>query len=104
MKTKELKIASLIFYFLGISLSAVALFMLLGACSKIDLETIKTYLEWIGDGMNPVRESQFVEAMNLGETLSLIVPSIWLFFGSLACHVASKAFEVIYDNIERNSH
>lgn len=103
MKTKELKIASLIFYFLGVALALTALFMMLGACSKIDLETIATYLGLINDLSNPVKYYQFVEAMNLGETLSLLVPSIWLFVGSLASYAASKVFGVIYDNVERNS-
>lgn len=103
MKTKELKITSLIFYFLAVALALTALFMLLGACSRIDLATISKYLGYVLQDKYPMKQSVLLEALNLNETLGLLVPSIWLFVGAIASRVSSKVFEVIYDNVERNS-
>lgn len=103
MKTKELKIASLIFYLLSVALALTSLFMLLGACSRIDLATISKYLGYVAQDKYPMKQSALLEALNLNETLGLLIPSIWLAVGGIASRVASKIFEVIYDNVERNS-
>lgn len=105
MKTKELKIASLIFYFLAIALALTALFMIVNALGKIDIETINRYFEIAKNSEYDVKmtEKKLLLATKMDEALPSLITSIWIFVGGIASRVASKVFEVIYDNVKRNS-
>lgn len=105
MKTKELKIASLFFYFLAVALALTALFMAMNALGKIDIETIAKYFDMKANGTYDPRmtEEKLLLATKMNEVVPTLIASIWIFVGGIASRVASKVFEVIYDNVERNS-
>lgn len=105
MKTKELKIASFVFYGLAVALIAISIAVFLSALGKVDLSTIAQYAEWKANGTyNPgMSEAKFLLAMKLDETIPTMQTAMYVALGGLASRVASKILEVIYDNVERNS-